>query len=139
MTKTTKEKHAHNNAAKWFAEHGYDMNGMVLHHIDMSLKKKNKKRYAEWRPEDLVPMTKQAHMALHMKLRNKKGTMKKKAHKKAISEGVKSHYTNFRNCAWIIWHDDVIVMGKLIPAEERVFKTSTEAAKFIGCTKQLVS
>ena len=52
--------------------------GWVLHHKDVTLKSLNPKRYKEWRPEDLVPMTKSEHMTLHNKLRGTSGAKGKK-------------------------------------------------------------
>lgn len=59
-----------NNAAwKYYEQHGYkEHKGMVLHHIDINMKETDPERYAEWRIEDVIPMTKPAHRALHMKL-----------------------------------------------------------------------
>lgn len=57
-----------NNAWKYFEQHGYaDHKGMVLHHTDVNMKTENPIRYNEWRPEDLVPMSKASHRALHMR------------------------------------------------------------------------
>lgn len=39
----------------------------VLHHKDPTLKKKDPKRYNEWRIEDLVVMTRNEHTSLHNK------------------------------------------------------------------------
>ena len=41
--------------------------GWVLHHKDEALRHNNLERYLEWRPEDLVPMTRKEHLAHHSK------------------------------------------------------------------------
>lgn len=55
-------------AWSWFEKHGFkDHRGLVLHHIDTTMKSRDPKRYSEWRPEDLQVMTVQEHRALHMR------------------------------------------------------------------------
>lgn len=49
----------------WPEYNGYAKPGYVLHHKDTTLKYRDPVRYHEWRPEDLVPMTRQDHMKLH--------------------------------------------------------------------------
>ena len=39
--------------------------GCVLHHVDENMRHENVERYIQWRPEDVVIMTKQEHMSLH--------------------------------------------------------------------------
>ena len=41
--------------------------GWVLHHKDETLRHNNLERYLEWRPEDLVPMKREEHLAYHSK------------------------------------------------------------------------
>ena len=43
---------------------------LVLHHIDPDLRHNDYKRYCEWRPEDLVVMTRKEHTILHNKIRD---------------------------------------------------------------------
>ena len=45
---------------------GHCKPGYVLHHKDPELRHKDIDRYLEWRPEDLVMMTKSDHTKLHM-------------------------------------------------------------------------
>ena len=47
---------------------GHCKPGYVLHHKDPELRHKDIDRYLEWRPEDLVMMTKSDHVKLHMSL-----------------------------------------------------------------------
>lgn len=46
-------------------------NEWVLHHKDVSLRHDDPKRYDEWRIDDLIPMTRHDHMALHSTKRKK--------------------------------------------------------------------
>jgi len=41
--------------------------GYVLHHIDIKLRRKDRKRYNEWRISDLVIMPRSEHNGLHFK------------------------------------------------------------------------
>lgn len=58
--------------------------GLVLHHKDPTLKYTNPERYDEWRPEDLIVMTKAEHNRLHHK--GKKNGPMSEEHKKRIGE-----------------------------------------------------
>lgn len=49
----------------WPEFNGVAKPGYVLHHKDSSLKYKDPKRYHEWRPDDLIPMTRSEHMKIH--------------------------------------------------------------------------
>lgn len=62
----------------------------VLHHVDPTLKTRDPKRYNEWRPEDLVVMTRAQHTRLHH-IGNKhcKGKKLSEEHKKKLSEANK--------------------------------------------------
>lgn len=66
------------NAMKYFKDNGMleGIENPRLHHKDINLKTDDPERYAEWRIEDLVPMSLKDHMKLHMKLKVKKGTHK---------------------------------------------------------------
>lgn len=55
--------------------------GLVLHHKDPTLRHTNRKRYDEWRPEDLVVMSLEEHSSLHHK-----GKKLSEVHKKRIGE-----------------------------------------------------
>lgn len=79
----------------------------VLHHIDPTLRHTNRKRYDEWRPEDLCIMSRSEHTRLHQignknckgkklseETRKKlsavrKGKKKSEEHKKKLSEAHK--------------------------------------------------
>ena len=129
MKTNTKNK---NKAWKYFEQHGYaDHNGMILHHTDINMKTENPTRYNEWRPEDLIPMTKTAHRALHMRQQNKKGTYHNSDnHNIKISESMKK--TDIKSKKIIIHR----------PAVEEVtmtFDSLADAARFIGCSRQLIS
>ena len=75
--------------------------GWVLHHKDETLRHNNIERYIEWRPEDLIPMSKADHTRLHVmshvmsdeakqKLSEaRKGKKFSEEHKKKISESEK--------------------------------------------------
>ena len=123
------------NAMKYFNDNGMleGIENPRLHHKDVNLKTDDPERYAEWRIEDLVPMSLKDHMKLHMKLKVKKGTHKSRTQRKRIGAGVKAHNKQFANCLW--------VLSKTIDGIEQrlVFKTCIAAAKAIGVTKQAVS
>ena len=123
------------NAMKYFEDNGMleGIENPRLHHKDVNLKTDDPERYAEWRIEDLVPMSLKDHMKLHMKLKVKKGTHKSRTQRKRIGAGVKAHNKRFANCLW--------VLSKTIDGIEQrlVFKTCIAAAKAIGVTKQAVS
>ena len=54
------------NKNYWKAREYFNLKkGWVLHHKDEKLKHNNLERYLEWRPEDLVPMTRQEHLKYH--------------------------------------------------------------------------
>ena len=119
-------------AWEYFERKGYAKHdGMVLHHLDVNMKSQDPERYDQWLPEDLVPMSKNHHRALLMKLQNKKGTKRNsKEHNKKISESMRN--SDIRN--------KKIVISR--PAQEAVqmeFNSLAEAARYIGCSKQLVS
>lgn len=121
---------ANRSAWKHFEEHGYvNHDGMVLHHKDVNMKSENPERYVEWRVEDLVPMTRAEHRRLHMKLQMK-GRKHSGKHNKMISEGLRRKSTKNK-----------LVKIHIPSREEKTltFKTLAEAAKYIGCSRQLVS
>ena len=57
-----------------------------LHHKDVNLKYNDRKRYDEWRIEDLVPMLAHCHRALHSRNRHVSDETKNK-----LSESLKGH------------------------------------------------
>ena len=63
---TTKSKANHKKAVQHFKELGEFEDGMVLHHIDFTMIYFDLDRYVEWKPEDLLPMTKSQHVKLHL-------------------------------------------------------------------------
>ena len=121
---------ANKSAWKYFEAHGYaNHDHMVLHHKDINMKFENPERYIEWRIEDLIPMTRVEHRRLHMKLQMT-GKKHSRKHNKMISKGLKQQSTKNK---FVKIH---------IPAraeETLTFKTLAEAAKYIGCSRQLVS
>ena len=118
-------------AWEYFERKGYtEHDGMVLHHIDINMKAQDPERYDQWLPEDLVPMTKTYHRALHMKLQNKKGTKHTKKHNKKISESMRK--SDIRN-------KKIVISRPAQEAVEMEFNSLAEAARYIGCSKQLVS
>ena len=52
--------------------------GLVLHHKDPDLMVNDIDRYNEWRPEDLVVLTRQEHAAIHHTGRKRQGWVGKK-------------------------------------------------------------
>ena len=118
-------------AWEYFERKGYtEHDGMVLHHIDINMKAQDPERYDQWLPEDLVPMSKTQHRALHMKLQNKKGTKHTKKHNKKISESMRK--SDIRN-------KKIVISRPAQEAVEMEFNSLAEAARYIGCSKQLVS
>lgn len=63
-----------------------DKNEWCLHHIDESMKYNDPERYAEWRPEDLVPMRTEDHIKLHHS-----GKTHNEAWNAKVSESLKGH------------------------------------------------
>ena len=119
-------------AWEYFERKGYaEHDGMVLHHLDVNMQTQDPERYNLWLPEDLVPMSKTYHRALHMKLQNKKGTKhNSKQHNKRISESMRN--SDIRN-------KKIVISRPAQEAVEMEFNSLAEAARYIGCSKQLVS
>lgn len=84
--------------------------GMVLHHIDPTLKTRDPVRYSQWNVKDLIPMPKAQHRSLHMRI-EAKGRTRTETHNKRISETLKER--NLRGKAILI----------TMPAQAYVFKT----------------
>ena len=57
----------YHRAIEYFKESGEWFEGCVMHHIDESLKHTNVERYNEWRPEDLMILSRAEHNSLHFK------------------------------------------------------------------------
>lgn len=129
-TRTNSSASSHLKAWKWFEEHGYKQHkGLVLHHIDTTMKSRDPERYNEWRPEDLQVMTVQEHRRLHMK-KQTKGVKHTKQHNIKISEGIREQLTKGKM---------VKIHMRPVEAQTLYFSTLAQAADFIGCTRQLVS
>lgn len=76
-------------------------------------------------------MSKNHHRALLMKLQNKKGTKRNsKEHNKKISESMRN--SDIRN-------KKIVISRPAQEAVEMEFNSLAEAARYIGCSKQLVS
>lgn len=117
---------ASNNRKTWqyFEKHGYaEHRGLCLHHKDITMKDRDPERYAQWNVRDLEVMTVAEHRALHMKLQTK-GKAHTAAHNKAIAEGRRENATSNH---------------KVMISQSLVFDTLSDAARYIGCSRQLVS
>lgn len=55
--------------------------GLILHHVDITLRYTNRKKYDEWNPEDLIVVTKAEHNRIHSK-----GIKLTEEHKKKIAK-----------------------------------------------------
>lgn len=64
--KLTKEQNRISRRNRIRASKYFDLpDGWVLHHKDVTLRHNDIERYIEWRPEDLVPMSRVEHNKLH--------------------------------------------------------------------------
>lgn len=137
MKKTEKSLHdaTYNHYRTLFTAMGVDWESQrwVLHHIDPSLRTRDPKRYHEWRIEDVVPLTVEQHLSLHMKLRNPKGSRKSKKHIENMKNG---HNNDRRKCNVLIHR--VVVQDGAEGMEAYVFPSCAAAAGHIGCSLQLV-
>lgn len=97
---------------------------IVLHHIDITMKSQDPKRYAEWRPEDLQPMEKREHISMH------NSHPHTKLHNRRISRGVKR--------AKAARQDGVIIAFDPFVDDIEIFPTAAVAAASLGCSKQWV-
>lgn len=113
-------------AWKHFESLGYTRKGSVLHHKDINLKINDPIRYNQWRISDLIPMTRQEHRRLHMKIQST-STKRTKEHNNKIKKGLSEHST-FGKLVQITKDDTILV-----------FDSFADAAIYIGCTRQLVS
>lgn len=94
---------------------------VVLHHKDVTLKKRDPERYAEWRPEDLEPMEKREHISMH----NKKPHSRK--HNKKIGEAVRKAREELRGA--------VIVAFDPVTEDIAIYPSVSSAACSIGCSR----
>ena len=118
------------NTWKYFESHGYkEHKKMVLHHIDTNLKYTNPERYNEWRITDVIPMPVRAHRALHQKLAMK-NIKRTKQHNQKISNGLNNS---------IIRGKKIKIHRSAIKEDTQIFSSLADAAKYIGCSRQMVS
>lgn len=132
---TKEETKKHDIAIEYFKARGDWEPGMVLHHIDPSLKLRDLQRYKNWNVEDLVPVTVQQHMRIHMSAKNPRGVKKSADHVRAMVEG---HRKERRNCNILISRALLDENGVENGIEAYVFPSCAAAARHIGCTLQLV-
>lgn len=130
---TMAERERHDIAVGYFAGLGIWAEGMVLHHIDPTLKHRDPERYHEWRVEDLRPMSTASHNSLHMRLRSPKGRRKSAYHVAAMVAGKRKER---RACHVLIQR--VINESGAEGIEAYVFPSCAAAARHICCTRQLV-
>lgn len=131
---TKEEQKKHDIAVAYFRARGDWKNGMVLHHVDTSLKLRDPQRYKNWNIDDLVPLTVQQHMRIHMGMKNPRGTKKSADHVRAMVEG---HKKERRSCNILISRVILDENGNE-GIETYVFPTCAAAARHIGCSLQLV-
>ncbi len=131
---TSDERDRHERAVGYFDALGIWQPGMVLHHLDPTLKRRDPVRYHEWRVEDVVPLTVPRHAGLHMALRIPKGSKKTKEHVAAMVAGRRKERRLSSN---ILIHR--VVSGNGAEGiEAYVYPSCSAAARHIGCSKQLV-
>lgn len=93
---------------------------IVLHHVDTTLKHKNPKRYAEWRPEDLVPLEKCEHISMH------NSHPHSKAHNARISAGIRRAHEE---------RAGTIIIGISPEGYPSFFENASAAAATIGVSR----
>ena len=74
MELTKEQKHIYYINRKAAAEYYNLPKGWILHHKDITMKENDVDRYIQWRPEDLVPMTRSQHRSLHNHYQDVSGT-----------------------------------------------------------------
>lgn len=127
-TNTKSEYQIKNIAWKYFISKGLapkDHSGWCLHHKDINLKSSDPVRYHQWRVQDLIPMLVEDHRSYHMHLQQIHHHQSK-SHRANISKGMKNSEIKNKK-----------IMISLTTSV--IFDTITEAASYIGCSKQLVS
>nr|DAW56111.1 MAG TPA: hypothetical protein [Caudoviricetes sp.] len=130
---TKEEQKKHDIALEYFKALGYWEPGMVLHHVDPTMKLRDPQRYKNWNIDDVEPLTVQQHMRIHMGKKNPKGVKKSADHVKSMTEG---HKKERRSCNILISH--VVNENGIEGIEAYVFPSCAAAARHIGCTLQLV-
>lgn len=137
MTKEETKKHddTMKHYKNLFTSFGVDWDSQrwCLHHIDENMKLRDPRRYHAWRIEDVVPLTIQQHMSIHMKSRNPSGVKKSADHVKAMVAGRRKER---RACNILI--SRVSVNDGVEGLEAFVFPSCAAAARHIGCSLQLV-
>lgn len=131
---TKEEQKKHDIAIEYFKARGDWKPGMVLHHVDPSLKLRDPERYRNWNVEDLVPFTVAQHMRLHMSAKNPKGGKKSASHVAAMTAG----YNKARRLSCNILIHRVVRGNGTDGIEAYVFPSCAAAARHIGCSLQLV-
>lgn len=131
---TKEETKKHDMAIENFRARGLWKTGMVLHHVDPTLKLRDPERYRNWNIDDLVPLTVPQHMRIHMGLKNPRGGKKSADHVRAMLEG---HRKERRNCN-ILLHRVLLDENGNEGIEAYVFPTCAAAARHVGCSLQLV-
>lgn len=130
---TSDERDRHERAVDYFEALGIWTAGMVLHHTDTTLKRRDPVRYHEWRVEDLRPLTVPRHASLHMAMRNPKGRAKTKEHVAAMMAGKRKE----RRACNVLIHR-VVSGNRAEGIEAYVYPSCSAAARHIGCSQQLV-
>lgn len=130
---TKEETKKHDIAIEYYKALGYWKPGMVLHHVDPTMKLRDPQRYKNWNIDDLVPLTVPQHMRLHMSAKNPRGVKKSADHVKAMVAGRRKER---RNCNVLI--SRVSVNDGVEGLEAFVFPSCAAAARHIGCSLQLV-
>ena len=99
---------------------------IVLHHVDTKMKRRNPKRYSEFRLSDVVPMLRRQHISFH-----NKGRKHTRRHNARIAEAMTS-----TNGAQRFKGRCIVITNKHCSIKCASCKM---AAQIIGCSKQLVS
>ena len=99
---------------------------IVLHHVDTKMKRRNPKRYSEFRLSDVVPMLRRQHISFHNK--GRKHTCR---HNTRIAEAMTS-----KNGARRFKGSCIVITNKHCSIKCASCKM---AAQIIGCSRQLVS
>lgn len=100
--------------------------GLVLHHKDPDLIVKDIERYNEWRPEDLIVLTREEHAALHRTGKKHPDWVKKKISQAKQGKERKGHW--YKNETTVV--NLYILPGAIIPdgfVLGRIMKPETKA------------
>lgn len=86
----------HRKARKYFIDIGLipkeESSQWVIHHIDDKMKTEDPERYKLWRPQDLWPLKKEVHTALHNRDRIRESLSDEQ--RKHVSEGTRKAMDN---------------------------------------------